>query len=351
MLPHRQIAGTARLVSAIKRTGCDLVYTNSVAAGAAAMAAKIAGKPHVWHLREFGQDDYELAYDLGRTLSDFLMRKLSITFIANSTAVANAYRERLGQAPINVIYNAVELIESPESRLAAEADAQWRQQGAIRCILVGKILQGKGQVDAVWAVLHLLHMKIPTELLIVGGTLDRSYLKRIKGLIKDHNLTDRVRILGHTDNPIALMNSADLVLVCSRREAFGRVTVEGMKLGKPVIGTRTGGTTEIIDEGRTGLLYEPGDAQDLARKIAYLHDHKIHRDQMGLAAHACAHARFNLEDYGTNIAAVIHQIVGGQKESALISKTSEMTRHASAAHKVREGNELGGAYRSEQRAA
>jgi hypothetical protein len=300
------------------------------------MAAKIAGKPHVWHLREFGQDDYDLAYDLGRKLSTFLMRKLSTTFIANSRAVAEAYHEQLGQAAMNVVYNAVELPRTMESRLAAEADTQWRREGTMRCILLGKILQGKGQEDAIRAVLHLRQTKIPIELLLVGGTLDRSYHKRITDLIEHHNLSDRVRILGHTDNPVPMMNSADLVLVCSRREAFGRVTVEGMKLGKPVIATRSGGTTEIIDDGRTGMLYEPGNSHELAAKIARLYFNVDERIRLGASARAFALAHFNQPEYGANIAAIIQRVMSGQKgpRRGTISMASKEARHQSRPLKV-----------------
>lgn len=307
VLPHRQIASTVRLASAIKRSGCDLVYTNSVAVGAAAMAAKIAGKPHIWHLREFGHDDYQLAYDLGEKLSTFLMRNLSSAFIANSEAISQAYGKHLGNAETHVVYNAVELPRTVDIGQAKDAAGQWRHEGAVRCILLGKFLRGKGQEDAVRAMVQLRRMNVPVELLLVGETLDNSYFNQISDLIERHDLADRIRVLGHSDAPIPLMNSADIVLMCSRREAFGRVTVEGMKLGKPVIATNSGGTTEIIEDGLTGLLYEPGDSRDLAQKIAHLYQNNAERRQMGLAARCSAFARFNQAEYGARIASVLRQ--------------------------------------------
>ena len=162
-------------------------------------------------------------------------------------------------------------------------------------------------------MIHLRDMGISAELLMVGETLDQKYHDQLRGLVQRHNLVDRVTFHGHSDAPIALMNSADVVLMCSRREAFGRVTVEGMKLGKPVIGTKSGGTTEIIEDGRTGLLYEPGQAEELAKRISFLHRYPSERDSLGLAARASADERFSRQEYGKNIANVIRATVDRER--------------------------------------
>jgi hypothetical protein len=59
----------------------------------------------------------------------------------------------------------------------------------------------------------------------------------------------------------------DIILMTSHNEAFGRVTLEGQLLGKIVIGAKIGGTLEIIDDKKTGILYKPGDPNDFAKKI------------------------------------------------------------------------------------
>ena len=55
-----------------------------------------------------------------------------------------------------------------------------------------------------------------------------------------------------------MIEQADIGLTCSRNEAFGRTTVEALLMGKPVIGTNTGGTVDLISDGVDGLLYPPG---------------------------------------------------------------------------------------------
>jgi glycosyltransferase involved in cell wall biosynthesis len=306
MLPLRHIPAIFRLVTVIKRLRCDVVYTNTIAVGAGAVAAKIAGKPHIWHIREFGYDDHKLSYDLGLSVSRKLIGRLSSACIANSKAVAEEYRPSLTGTELTVIYNSVEM---PTLGDATPADVPWRHDGAIRCVLLGKLLPGKGQEDAVKAMVNLRRMNVPAELLLLGGAVDTEYHQHIERLVEQYNLTDRVHMLGHSDNPMPLINTADVLLMCSRREAFGRVTVEGMKLGKPVIGTRSGGTPEIVQEGETGFLYTPGDAQELAAKIGHLYANRAVRDSMGTKACRCAQERFNQRKYGRDVENILQRVV------------------------------------------
>ena len=81
-----------------------------------------------------------------------------------------------------------------------------------------------------------------------------------------------------------------MVLMCSRSEAFGRVTVEALKSGRPVVGTRSGGTTELISEGVNGLLFAPGDAEGLANALRHL------ATEPGLLAMLSENARPSLQD-------------------------------------------------------
>jgi glycosyltransferase involved in cell wall biosynthesis len=102
-----------------------------------------------------------------------------------------------------------------------------------------------------------------------------------------------VKFLAGMSNSFPAMLQSDVVLVCSRREAFGRVTVEGMLAGKPVIGTRIGGTLELIREEFNGLLYTPGDYRELAHKIRYLHENPDEAYRMGKNGREWAQARFS----------------------------------------------------------
>ena len=88
------------------------------------------------------------------------------------------------------------------------------------------------------------------------------------------------------------MLAADIILVCSRNEAFGRVVVDGMKLGRPVVYPRSGGIPEYMKDGVTGLSYSPGDVSELVQRIEDLIDDPERAARIGAEAKRYACAKF-----------------------------------------------------------
>ena len=107
---------------------------------------------------------------------------------------------------------------------------------------------------------------------IVGGVHRAGEALRRRAAGRDCaalGLGDRVHLVGFRDDIPDVMNAWDVVVHASvRPEPFGRVILEGMLLGKPVMATAAGGVPELIEHGRTGFLVPPGDAAALARLSA-----------------------------------------------------------------------------------
>lgn len=107
------------------------------------------------------------------------------------------------------------------------------------------------------------------------GEGEERHLGELRALAQRLDVADRVRLTGPVADPLPVLDGADIVLVCSRDEAFGRVTVEAMKRGRPVVGAGAGATPDLIDHGVSGLLYPPGNARALAAEVAgLLADHE-----------------------------------------------------------------------------
>jgi len=138
----------------------------------------------------------------------------------------------------------------------------------------------------------------------VGGG-DRQYGDFLQSLVQEKDLTGQVRFLGQVDNAFPYIEKADVLILCSRREAFARVVVEAMKAGKPVLGSRSGGTVEQIRDGFNGLLYEPGDHRDLAEKIIYLLQHPQKAEDMGRHGQEWALKTFTRERYRQNLTMIL----------------------------------------------
>ncbi|MCB0916695.1 MAG: glycosyltransferase family 4 protein, partial [Actinobacteria bacterium] len=114
----------------------------------------------------------------------------------------------------------------------------------------------------------------------------------------------------------ALVGSADAALVPSLYEPFGLVALEAMALGAPVICARTGGLVDIVDDGVTGLLFEPGNPTDLAAAIdRTLNDPAAAADRAAAAA-APLRARFNWSNIADATVAEYRNVAASVRGSA-----------------------------------
>jgi glycosyltransferase involved in cell wall biosynthesis len=241
----------------------DLVVTNTLTIPAGAWAARLAGIPHVWYIHEFGRLDHGLRFDLGERASLALLRRLSRAVLVNSHAVRDHFQPWIPADMMRVVSYAVEVPTlSPPVPLT-------REPRPFSLILVAYKSPGKRQEEALQAVARLAARGIDVRLTLLGGE-DIAYGPFLRTMSAELGIQRLVDFVDFTPDPYSLIAAADVALLCSRAEAFGRVTVEAMKLGKPVIGASSGGTRELIRDGSNGLLYPPGDVTALAHHIETL---------------------------------------------------------------------------------
>ncbi len=292
-----------RIAQIIKKSHCDVVYTNTTMVAVGAIAAQLARKPHIWHFHESVYHNPDQKFDLGERLATYLMDRLSKMIVVVSRSVQEDYKRYLSLERMRVIYQSVSLpkeIESPNNSFAGSLFFQ--------CVIVGSLNSWKGHDEAISALAELEHRGINAHLLIVGDGAKRVRLKLDQQIIV-HGLQQRVKFYGYAENPTPLIRAADVVLICSRWEAFGRVAVETMLAGKALIGSARGATSELIQHGETGLLYEWGNCIDLADKIQYLYENPHERARLGLTAQVWAENRFTQERYAQEVASLLSEVV------------------------------------------
>jgi glycosyltransferase involved in cell wall biosynthesis len=170
--------------------------------------------------------------------------------------------------------------------------------GRFRCIIVGGVCEGKRQQDAVQAMKLLVDSGVNAELVIVGGAEQPKYRESLDQIIGETGpLRNHVIFTGEMRDARPFIQTTDVLLMCSRSEAFGRVTIEAMLAGKAVIGAANGATPELVRDGFNGLLYKVGDPVDLARKIRYLYDNPTISRGFGENGKQWAHSIFTKERY------------------------------------------------------
>ena len=227
----------------IKRINPDLIYSNSSADGYSIKIAKRLGIKHVVHIREFMQEDFGAHYIWGRIIKKKkLLKSDKLIFVSKAVALSV-----IGSIPSNgkVIYNGVKIPAHVKRKIIGKS---------FRIGIVGNIDISKQQHLLIELMPDILK-KYPEATLHIVGDKNCPYKKFIKNLTKKLELQDNVVFEGFITDIDEIYSKFDILAMCSRSEAFGRVTVEAMLRNKPVIGYDSGGTSELIENGITGFKF------------------------------------------------------------------------------------------------
>lgn len=286
----------------IEEQRIGLIHVNSAAVGITALLLEQCTTPLVWHIRELPEHQYMLTIDAGRRRYGQALRKAA-RLIAISKAVQEDIRRYAGSGVhADLIYNGV-LRSADQQRLASKAMGRWTATGPFTFVLAGLIHASKGQEEAIRAF-ALLRQHVQHVRLVLAGD---GKADRLHALIQQLGVGDGVVLTGFVKDLEPLLLSSHALLMCSRNEAMGRVTVEGMSSGLPVIGHASGGTLELITEGVTGLFY-PGGAEALAERMLALVNDRSRARTLGEAAMRDAAERFNVERYATEVLEVYRSL-------------------------------------------
>lgn len=173
--------------------------------------------------------------------------------------------------------------EQTRSELGIEA-------GHVVVLYLGRLNRDKGVLDLAQAVRKIATERQNIALLCVGNEEDVSF-SQIEDICT--GLPVALRKLPFTKTPEKYMSAADIFCLPSYREGFGQVIIEAAACGIPSVASRIYGVTDAIDDGKTGLLFKPGDAGELAQTLLRLIDDPELRNSMGLQAKARVEEKFN----------------------------------------------------------
>jgi glycosyltransferase involved in cell wall biosynthesis len=177
------------------------------------------------------------------------------------------------------------------SRLREEPALRENIQREPVILNVGHLAWRKGQLVLAEAFAQIAARHPEWKLQFAGEDLDGSTGKQIRQLARDHGLEGRIQLLGERNDTYELMRCAAIYVQPSFWEALGLALQEAMFCGCACIGSRAGGIPELIDAGRTGLLFEPGNAGQLAQALEQLIQDTGRREQFAAAAAASIRER------------------------------------------------------------
>jgi glycosyltransferase involved in cell wall biosynthesis len=265
----------SHLRTIVRSEQIDIVHANNLKMLILAAAATAGRRiPVLWHVRDIFPS--RTAAVLGAA-SRAAHRVLTV-----SRAVAGQFRQN--SRKLAVVYNAVEL-----PALDSKTKAPCR---APTIGYVGRLDAGKGIGDLVSAFAAITRRHPAARLLLAGDGPEAARLPDMPGIVK----------LGYQDDLSMAWRQIDICVQPSNLpDSFPRAVIEAMSWGKPVVGARIGGIPEAVADGTTGLLFRPGDPDDLCGKLLLL------LDQPGIARSLGAAGRLRCEQ-SFSIGAQIRQL-------------------------------------------
>lgn len=237
----------------------NLIHCNSILVDVGMIAARRLGMPYICHVRELVKEDHGKTFRNEKLIRDLISHASKTIFISHY--VAQKFQDWVPEINRIIMFNGFSTKHyfTPQHVIL--------ESGETSILLAGRIHPGKGQLDAIRAIQVLRDMGLNVTLNVVGEVGDQDYYRTCYKYIIQHHLENLVRIYEFVDDLSDLRSMADISLMCSRSEAMGRVTIEGMLAGCLVIGADSGATPELIEDGVTGFLYESGNSNALAMRI------------------------------------------------------------------------------------
>lgn len=280
----------------ISDQGFALVHgNNSVAVNIPLItAAQRTSVPAVSHQRGF----FRLT-----AFQRFLARGVG-RFLCVSRAVAEHYvREGLPASKVEYIYNGIDL---EAVRPAPETSAGKR---SLTVGWFGRLDEWKGAATLIDAAMIVLGERPDVRFMIAGTGPEEGALR---GRIEVNPLLSRnISFLGYRKDTIDLLSGCDLAVQTSiEPEPLSRSALEALACGIPVVASDCGGTPEIVEDGRCGLLVEPGNPVMLADAILKLAGNDDMRASFGKEARRRAESLFSAERYVKGVEGVYDAILG-----------------------------------------
>ncbi len=289
LINHRCVKDVCKALSG---RNVDIVHSNSGVIDIGLVLAEKLGAKHVWHIREY--------FDLGLNARPFLGFRRWNREIRRSDAViliSNGLREHLGLVDRPYAFCFPDAVRSKEDVVldtakekyflfcAGEMGAVKRPETAIRAF--GK----SGLAEKGYSLLFTGNCRAEREAELMLAA-------------KESGVTDRVRFLGYVPDIKPLMSKATAYLMCSEFEGLGRVTIEAMFYGCPVIARRSGGTLEIISDRRNGFFFDTvEECSGLMNMLASALPLDVVRE-----AQKDAVSRYSEEEYGREIMRVYNNL-------------------------------------------
>lgn len=284
----------------VKEEKIDIIHMNTLTS---CMGAEVAVKNNiklVWHIREFLDDDLGIEFcNSGRAIS--LIEK-SDAIISISSEINKKFSEIFQNENHYIVYNGISIGDYYFSKVLFNDEK-------IKILSSGRIMSGKGQKDLFGALALLpknYHNRVEVD--VIGNIEEQDYYQQLLKIKKNNDLSF-ISMHGFQEDSKPFLKNADILCVCSKKEAFGRITIEGMLAGNLVIGTNSGGTKEIIQNEVNGYLYTPGNEKELVDVLIKVIENQNKAKEIALNGQNRAKSSFSDVTNAENIMKIYNTLI------------------------------------------
>ncbi len=298
----RIVRSVVALRGVARDRGAVLLHANgSRAMFYAGLAGRLLRRPVVWHVRVADGDG----------LLDRVLMRLASAVIVNSHAVGR----RFGWAPsgkVRCIHNGVDLARfTPRPPEAGYRRALGLPEGGPVVASIGRFVPYKGYAHLIEAAALVARARPDAHWLLVGEGEQRGELER---RCRTLGMDGKIHFTGWREDVPEILAASDVFVMPSLAEHFGRVLVEAMAMGKPLVATDAGGTPEIVLHGETGLLVPPGRPEPLAGAVLALLNDSARAERLGTAGCRRARAAFSLARHAASVEALYEELLSECRE-------------------------------------
>ena len=292
--PASSIRSTLRWIDLMKQIRPTIIHANAFELSRSfSLAAGLLKLPFISHVR------FTVEPQLARWTLQNLPRPNA--FIFNSLAMKDRIWPCLNglckDSRAYVVHNAVDLEEFKP--------CPWPEGSQLIIGMVANMAPFKRHEDFLMMAAEMLKTRQDLEFWIVGDDIGGTNRRQLLENISDElGLATHVKFMGHRLDIPNILRQLHLLVVPSQFEPFGRVIIEAMACGRPVIGSSEGGIPEIIEDGINGVLVKTGDYHAFAQAALQLLGSKANWKRMAKAAEQTARKRFSLEPHVRKIVEV-----------------------------------------------
>jgi len=271
------------LLKIIKSEKINLLHLHQYgSANFGRLAGRLKGIPAI--VGAYDEDPYYRWY---QALSDLVLSKYTCNAIAVSEAVKQSCikKRKIPADKVLVIHTGIppEQFEEPKREECIRTKKKYGLEPDHFVVgTLSRLREEKGVRYLIEAAAEVLQV-FPKIYFFIAG--DGPLLEELKAIADRLGIRDRVIFAGFCKNARAILSIFDIKVLASLSEGFSAAIQEAMAMRKPIVATTVGGTTEMLQDGITGLLVPPKDPHAIAEKIIYLLQHKEERERLGKRAY------------------------------------------------------------------